>query len=118
MATILAKRVHGCCRAGLIGIALLALGSATTAQSAGTMMIKVENYSFMPSELTVAPGTTVTWINKDDSPHTISSTDHVLASKAMDTDDQFSFTFDKEGDYKYFCTLHPYMVGVVKVRSQ
>ena|SRR5438093_10267029 len=118
MATLLDKTVNGCRRAGLIGIALLVLGSATTAQSAGTMMIKVENYSFMPSELVVKPGTTVIWVNKDDSPHTISSTNHVLASKAMDTDDQFSFTFDKEGDYKYFCTLHPYMVGVVKVRSQ
>ena len=85
---------------------------------ADTTMITIQNYAFMPPELVVKPGTTVTWVNKDDSPHTITSTDHVVASKAMDTDDQYSFTFEKEGDYKYFCTLHPYMVGLVKVRAQ
>jgi len=110
MATSLAEAVHGCRRAGgLIGIALLVLGSASPANSAGTMTIKVENYSFVPSELLVKPGTTVTWINKDDSPHTISSTDHVLASKAMGTDDQYSFTFDKQGRLQVllrFASLH------------
>jgi len=118
MATILAKTVHGCRRAGLIGIALLALGSASPAQSADTTMITIQNYAFMPPELVVKPGTTVTWVNKDDSPHTITSTDRFVASKAMDTDDQYSVTFEQEGDYKYFCTLHPYMVGLVKVRAQ
>jgi len=58
MATILAKTVHGCRRAGLIGIALLALGSASPAQSADTTMITIQNYAFMPPELVVKPGTT------------------------------------------------------------
>ena len=100
--------------AGLMGCVLLAAGSA---EAADAVTIKVENYTFVPSDIMVTPGTTVVWVNRDDSPHAIGSTDHVLVSKAMDTDDQYSFTFDKEGDYSYFCTLHPYMTGVVKVRS-
>ena len=60
-------------------------------------------------------GTTVTWKNEDDIPHTVVSTTKAFRSKALDTDDSFSFTFTTPGTYEYFCSLHPHMVGTVVV---
>jgi plastocyanin len=70
---------------------------------------------FGPQKITVPVGTTVTWRNKDDIPHTAVSTDGVFKSKVMDTDDQFSFKFTKAGTYSYFCSVHPKMMGQVVV---
>jgi plastocyanin len=94
----------------------LFLATPDAAAAADSVTIEISNYSFIPPEVTIAPGTTVVWVNHDESPHTIVSTDHVFGSKAMDTDDRYSFTFDKEGDFGYVCSLHPYMAGSVKVR--
>jgi len=84
-------------------------------QSAG-VQVKIDNFSFSPQVLTVAPGTKVTWVNQDDIPHTVVSTTDVFKSKALDTDDKFSFTFDKPGTYEYFCSIHPKMTGKVIVK--
>ena len=78
--------------------------------------VKVDNFSFGPGTLTVAAGTTVTWTNRDDIPHTVVSTDGVFKSKVLDTDDKFSFTFTKAGTYPYFCSIHPKMTGKVVVQ--
>ena len=78
--------------------------------------VKIDNYSFGPPEITIAPGTKVTWTNRDDIPHTVRSTNDLFKSKALDTDDQFSFTFDKPGTYEYFCSIHPKMTGRVIVK--
>ena len=78
--------------------------------------IKIDNFSFAPGTLTVAVGTTVTWINHDDIPHTAVSTDGVFKSKVMDTDEKFSYTFDKAGSYPYFCSIHPKMTGTIVVQ--
>ncbi|HXZ14274.1 MAG TPA: cupredoxin family copper-binding protein [Candidatus Sulfotelmatobacter sp.] len=78
--------------------------------------VKIDNFSFSPQELTVAAGTKVTWINRDDIPHTVTSTSDKFKSKALDTDDQFSFTFDAPGTYEYFCSIHPKMTGKVIVK--
>ena len=67
-----------------------------------------------PAELTVKVGTTVTWTNRDDIPHTVVAAGK-FRSKTLDTDDKFSFTFTNAGDYKYFCSLHPHMTGMIKV---
>ena len=64
---------------------------------------------------TVTPGTKIVWINKDQIPHTISTTDKSFMSKAMDTDDKYEQTFVNAGDFSYFCTLHPFMTGIVHV---
>jgi plastocyanin len=88
--------------------------SAKTPQP--TAEVKVDNFSFGPTTLTVAVGTTVTWINRDDIPHTIVSTEKVFKSKVLDTDEKFSFTFDKAGTYPYFCSIHPKMTGSVVVQ--
>ena len=66
--------------------------------------------------MTVAVGSTVTWTNCDDIPHTIVSTEKIFKSKVLDTDEKFSFTFTKAGTYPYFCSIHPKMTGSVVVR--
>lgn len=78
--------------------------------------VTIDNFSFTPKEITVSKGTTVTWINNDDVPHTVVSTDKKFRSKALDTDEKFSFTFSDSGTYAYFCSVHPVMTGKVIVR--
>ncbi len=78
--------------------------------------VKIDNYSFMPGDLSVAAGTTVTWVNHDDVPHTVRNSDGTIKSKALDTDDKFSMTFDKPGTYEYFCSIHPKMTAKVVVK--
>ena len=82
----------------------------------GTMEVKIDNFSFGPTTLTVAAGSTVTWVNHDDIPHTVVSTDGAFKSKVLDTDEQFSFTFTKPGTYAYFCSIHPKMTGTLVVQ--
>lgn len=83
----------------------------------GTMEVKIDNFSFGPTTLTVAAGSTVTWVNHDDIPHTVTSKTMVFRSKALDSDDKFSFTFTTPGTYKYFCGLHPHMTGTIVVEA-
>ncbi len=90
---------------------------ASGAQAQTAVTVTIEKFAFAPKELTIAPGTTVTWTNKDETPHTISAGDKSFVSKAMDTQDTFTHTFATTGDFGYFCTLHPFMTGVVHVRS-
>lgn len=78
--------------------------------------VKIDNFSFSPATLEIKSGTTVTWTNADDIPHTVVSDDKAFKSKALDTDDKFSFTFDKPGTYPYFCSLHPKMTAKVVVQ--
>jgi 3',5'-cyclic-AMP phosphodiesterase len=78
--------------------------------------VKIDNFSFGPQTLTVPVGTTVTWTNRDDIPHTIVSTDGVFKSKVRDTDETFSYTFTKAGAYTYFCSVHPKMTGKIIVQ--
>jgi len=79
--------------------------------------VKIDNFTFAPPTLTVAVGTTVKWVNRDDIPHTVVSDDKsTFKSKAMDTDDSFTYTFTKPGTYNYFCSIHPKMVAKVVVQ--
>ena len=92
--------------------------AANTADQSASAEVKIDNFSFSPANLTVAAGTTVTWINRDDIPHVVVSSDDpkVFKSKALDTDERFSFTFTKAGTYSYFCAIHPKMTGQVIVQ--
>jgi plastocyanin len=81
-----------------------------------TSEVKIDNFSFSPATLQIKAGTTVTWTNADDIPHTVVSGDKIFKSKALDTDEKFSFTFDKPGTYPYFCSLHPKMTAKVVVQ--
>jgi len=82
----------------------------------GEVRIVIENFVFTPADVTVAPGTKVTWINKDDAPHTATSVDQKFNSGGLDTDDSFSFVFNDKGEYPYICTLHPQMKATIKVK--
>jgi plastocyanin len=92
--------------------------TAPTTAPANESRVEIDNFVFKPKELHVAAGTKVAWVNKDDVPHTATSADETPAfdSKALDTDDTYSFTFTKPGTYKYFCKVHPHMTGVVIVK--
>jgi plastocyanin len=80
--------------------------------------VSIDNFTFGPQTLTVKAGTTVTWTNKDDIPHGIAATNNSFArSKALDTDDSYSFTFTTPGTYQYFCYLHPHMTGTIVVEA-
>jgi plastocyanin len=86
------------------------MGVARCAES----MVTIDNFTFAPAKLTVKVGDTVTWKNHDDIPHTVVSAGK-FRSKALDTDDSYTFTFTAAGDYTYFCSLHPHMTGTIKV---
>jgi plastocyanin len=94
-----------------VAVAIL-LGTVST--RAEEFKVTIDNFTFTPAELKVKVGDTVTWTNHDDIPHTVVSAGK-YRSKTMDTDDSFSFTFANAGDYKYFCSLHPHMTGMIKV---
>ena len=83
---------------------------------ATSVEVKIDNFSFGPQTLTVPAGTTVTWTNRDDIPHTVVSTDGVFKSKVRDTDEKFSYTFAAPGTYPYFCSIHPKMTGKIVVQ--
>ena len=96
---------------------LLALASALPAAAyAAALEVKIDNFTFGPQKLAVKVGDTVTWINQDDIPHTVVSTGH-FRSKALDTDDKYSFTFTAPGTFEYFCGLHPHMQGSIVVEA-
>jgi plastocyanin len=104
---------------GIVGLAVTIHGSAITRASdekPAATSVSIDNFSFSPKEMTVAKGTTVTWVNRDDVPHTVVSPDKKFRSKALDTDDEFSFTFTDTGTYSYFCSVHPVMTGKIIVR--
>ena len=108
-------------RATQMMAALAAQATAQGATQAGVpagnvVEVKVDNFSFSPQTITIKPGTTVIWTNRDDIPHTVVSDDKVFKSKVLDTDEKFSFTFDKAGNFPYFCSIHPKMVGKVIVQ--
>jgi plastocyanin len=91
-------------------------GAGAQEKAPAGVAVKVDNFSFGPAAVTVPVGTTVTWTNRDDIPHTVVSTDGVFKSKALDTDDKFSFVFSKPGTYAYFCSIHPKMTGQIIVQ--
>jgi plastocyanin len=78
--------------------------------------VTIDNFTFGPPALTVPAGTTITWTNRDDIPHTVVSTDGVFKSRVLDTDEKFSYTFAKPGTFPYFCSIHPKMTGKVLVQ--
>ena len=103
----------------VVALALMLAGLAVAAQAQSTadlIEVRIDNFSFGPTEVTVPAGTTITWTNHDDIPHTVVSTDKVFKSKVLDTDEKFSFTFSTPGTYPYFCSIHPKMTGKVVVR--
>jgi plastocyanin len=87
-----------------------------TAAAAATASVSIDNFAFSPATTTVPVGTTVTWVNHDDAPHTVTANDKAFGSKALDTDDRYTHQFTAPGTYSYFCAVHTHMTGKVVVR--
>jgi 3',5'-cyclic-AMP phosphodiesterase len=96
-------------------LAMTAGSQGSLEKTANTTEVKIDNFSFTPKSLTVTVGTAVTWTNRDDIPHTATSTEKKFASPVLDTDQAFSFKFTEPGSYPYFCKIHPTMTGTVVV---
>ena len=102
-----------------VGVALLwgvAICSPSTAETPDPNRIVVKDFMFMPISLTVSAGSTVTWANMDDEPHTVVSNTGLFRSAAMDTNESFSFKFEQPGTYHFTCSIHPRMVGTIIVQ--
>ncbi|MBX9710298.1 MAG: cupredoxin family copper-binding protein [Xanthobacteraceae bacterium] len=99
---------------GFLSGSLLALKPLLAADR--DVKITIDNFTFTPPEITVPVGAVVTWVNHDDIPHSVVAGDKTFRSKALDTDDSYSFTFAATGTFNYFCGLHPHMTGKVIVK--
>jgi amicyanin len=109
----------------VVGLALVAVAvstpfgaqaQATKAASRNAVTITIDNFSFNAKTESVAAGSQVTWINRDDVPHKIVSTDKKIVSPVLDTDGRFSYTFTAPGTYEYYCSIHPMMTGKIVVK--
>ena len=99
------------------GVRAAVTSVATGTQAApATTDVKIDNFTFGPADVTVKAGSTITWTNRDDIPHTVVSTDKAFKSKVLDTDDHYSFTFASAGTFTYFCSIHPKMTGRIVVK--
>jgi plastocyanin len=98
-------------------ILLVAVALVTSPVRAADTEVKIDNFTFNPQQITIKADTTVVWTNGDDIPHMIASKTGIFKSKALDTDDKFSFTFATPGTYPYFCALHPHMTGTIVVEA-
>ena len=108
-------------RAALCLSCLLALGGAVTplisAALAPAHQVVIRGFRFEPASTTIQPGESVTWINKDEEPHTVMSDSGVFRSPALDTGERFGYSFDKPGVYHFTCSIHPHMQGTIIVRA-
>jgi len=101
---------------------LLALASHSWAQNAAPAagsaagVVIARDFMFAPLTVTIPAGTTLTWTNRDDEPHTVVSDTGLFRSGALDTNESFSFKFEKPGTYHYACSIHPRMVGTIVVQ--
>ena len=101
-----------------VGAGVVVLISARAAlKAAEGAEIGIDNFKFSPTPLTVKVGTTVTWVNHDDIPHSIVCPDLRLHSHPMDTNDSFAYRFEKAGKFNYICGMHPFMHGQVVVEA-
>jgi len=102
---------------GAVLLMLLVIRGSVANDKALSNEVVIDNFNYRPDKLTVAVGTTVTWINHDDVPHTVVSADQkTIVSPALDTDEKFSYTFTARGTNDYYCSVHPHMKGRIIVR--
>ena len=107
-------------QAAVLATCALLMGTVGTMSKAAIpapVSVRIANFTFNQANVSVKPGTTVTWTNDDDIPHNVVSKDGSFKSKVLDTGDHFSFTFAKHGQFGYFCGLHPHMTGTIVVKA-
>jgi plastocyanin len=100
--------------------ALSALADDTSGATAGGKVNKIEikDFAFNPQTITVKSGEKITWINRDEEPHTVVSVGKKFPrSHGLDTDQEFSITAGAPGTYEYFCSVHPKMTGAIVVEK-
>jgi plastocyanin len=99
-------------------VAGLALGAVTAAHAsaASSAAVGINEFKFAPAVLTVPVGTTVTWINHDEEPHTVTSATGAFGSAGLSNEETFAQTFTRPGTYAYFCALHPHMKATLIVK--
>jgi plastocyanin len=104
---------------GILGAVALVAGMAVAVPAATptATTVHIKNFMFVPASVTVTPETTVTFVNDDDEPHTVTSTVKAFDSEGLDTHQKFTQKFAKAGTYMYFCEVHPYMHGTVIVKA-
>jgi plastocyanin len=100
--------------AGACCLSLCATAPLSAADLPHTIIVK--GFMFTPMQIKVKAGTRITWMNQDEEPHTISSDEGVFRSPAIDTNESYSYQFDKPGTYHYTCTIHPRMTGTIAVQ--
>jgi plastocyanin len=101
---------------GMLILGAMELYLPSAAETSDTAKIVVKDFMFNPTPVTVKSGSTVTWTNMDDEPHTVVSDTGVFKSGGMDTNESFSYKFDKPGTYHFTCSIHPRMVGTIVVQ--
>jgi plastocyanin len=92
---------------------LVLAGAGDSIAADPATIVLARDFMFAPASLAVKAGSTVTWTNRDDEPHTVVSDAGLFRSGAMDTNESFAFRFDKPGTYHYACSIHPRMVGTI-----
>ena len=100
-----------------IGLMILALLLAAPAYASAPAAVEISNDAFHPAKLTIAAGQSVTFTNRDDDAHTVTSSDGVFDSKGIDTGQTWRYTFNRPGTYAYFCELHPFMKATIVVKA-
>jgi plastocyanin len=106
---------------GAMVAAWSAAADVQRAAAAAPSEVVIQNFAFVPATLTVAPGTAVTWSNRDEEPHNIVNIPEpgqprLFRSQAIDGGEKYTFVFDKPGTYRYICAVHPHMEGTVVVK--
>jgi plastocyanin len=102
----------------LVVLGLVLASSAVPAATSTPATIHIGNFTFSPAVIEIPAGTSLTWVNEDDAPHTVvgSDRDSPLKSPALDTDDHYAVVMSLPGTYHYFCSLHPHMTGTIVVK--
>jgi plastocyanin len=108
--------VSGGCEGGNESVRASVSTAGRPAPNSAGNQVSIDNFTFSPPTLTVSSGETVVWLNRDDVPHSVVSTDKHFKSELLDTNEKFSFTFTKPGEYSYFCGIHPHMTGKIVVK--
>src|SRR5215212_4779176 len=102
-------------RLAALSLVALVLFAPTAGARGKTMTVSIKGFAFNPPNATVAPGTTVTWVNDDQAPHTATANDGAFDSGTLQPGQSYSFVFDKPGTYAYHCNIHPDMTGTITV---
>src|SRR4029078_473795 len=122
MNTFISKIKIAALLCGISGFSVLALAGEmkdTGTSGAGQNKIEIKDFAFNPQTITVKSGDKITWINRDEEPHTVVSVGKKFQrSSGLDTDQEFSIIAGAPGTYEYFCSVHPKMTGTIVVEKE